>query len=89
MFGCYVGTTPEGLRSALNAIDNVSKVLGENLGIELPRVAVIGDQSSGKSSLLESIFGFLLPCEEDIVTSTPIQVEHWHDDASNMPRSAT
>lgn len=38
------------------------------------RVVVVGDQSSGKSSLIESMFGFELPRGQDIVTRTPIQV---------------
>lgn len=38
------------------------------------KIAVVGDQSSGKSSLIESMFGFSLPRGEGIVTRTPIQV---------------
>lgn len=37
------------------------------------KIAVVGDQSSGKSSLIESMFGFGLPRGGDIVTRTPIQ----------------
>lgn len=42
--------------------------------LQMYRVVVVGDQSSGKSSLIESMFGFELPRGQDIVTRTPIQV---------------
>ncbi|EFN56960.1 hypothetical protein CHLNCDRAFT_21811, partial [Chlorella variabilis] len=48
--------------------------------LQIPKIAVVGDQSSGKSSLIESIFGISLPRGEDIVTRTPIQVEHRYSD---------
>ena len=64
------------LRPVPNAVDAVARILGADADISLPRTVVVGDQSSGKSSLLESIFGFALPRGEDIVTRTPIQVEH-------------
>lgn len=41
---------------------------------QMYKVVVVGDQSSGKSSLIESMFGFELPRGQDIVTRTPIQV---------------
>lgn len=62
------------LRPVLNAVDEVARILGNDTRIPLPKTVVIGDQSSGKSSLLESVFGFPLPRGQDIVTRTPIQV---------------
>ena len=55
------------VRPILDAIDRVRPYLaGEN--IELPAIVVVGDQSSGKSSVLESISGIALPRGTNIVT---------------------
>lgn len=77
----FKGAYDKRLRTVLDSLDDVSRVLDSSkTGIKLPRTVVIGDQSSGKSSLLESIFGFALPRGQDIVTRTPIQVEHRRTD---------
>jgi hypothetical protein len=47
----------ENLRKLINVIDELRDV-GLQDYIELPRIAVVGTQSAGKSSLLESISGF-------------------------------
>ena len=44
------------IRPKLDVIDRVRQYLAEQ-DIDLPAIVVIGDQSSGKSSLLESISG--------------------------------
>lgn len=45
---------------------------------QMYKIAVVGDQSSGKSSLIESMFSFSLPRGGGIVTRTPIQARlHW------------
>ncbi|KAH0715620.1 hypothetical protein KY284_008525 [Solanum tuberosum] len=41
-------------------------------GIQLPTIVVIGDQSSGKSSVLESLTGISLPRGEGICTTVPL-----------------
>jgi hypothetical protein len=64
------------LRKALDAVDDASRLLGQNSGIDLPKMATVGDQSAGKSSVFESIFHFSLPRGEGIVARTPIQIEH-------------
>mgnify|MGYP001950459540 CR=1 FL=1 len=46
----------ENLRKLINVIDELRDV-GLNQYINLPRIAVIGSQSAGKSSLLEAIVG--------------------------------
>ncbi len=52
-------------------MDQVWEVLsGEK--ISLPSIAVIGDQSSGKSSVLQSISGVEFPTGTDCVTRCPI-----------------
>ena len=57
-------------RSVLDAVDRLRDVLdgidGEDFS--LPAIAVIGNQSSGKSSILERLSGVDLPRGEGMVT---------------------
>jgi len=53
----------------LTATTNVSKY------IELPMIAVMGDTSSGKSSLLSSISGVELPSSSELTTRCPIMLQ--------------
>ncbi len=46
----------ENLRKVVNLIDELRDI-GLQQHISLPRIAVLGTQSAGKSSLLESIVG--------------------------------
>ncbi|PKI33472.1 hypothetical protein CRG98_046121, partial [Punica granatum] len=41
-------------------------------GIQLPTIVVVGDQSSGKSSVLESLAGINLPRGQGICTRVPL-----------------
>jgi interferon-induced GTP-binding protein Mx1 len=46
----------------LNLFDEIRSILGDSeSSIELPSLAVIGNQSSGKSTVLERISGLSLP----------------------------
>ena len=40
--------------------------------VKLPSIVVVGDQSSGKSSVLESLSGIVLPRGQNIVTRCPL-----------------
>ena len=63
----------EKLVPVFNLIDGALTKAGLDDKIELPRIAVIGSQSSGKSSVLESIAGFdFLPRGIGLVTRCPI-----------------
>jgi interferon-induced GTP-binding protein Mx1 len=53
------------------AVSNVSRY------IELPMIAVMGDTSSGKSSLLTSISMVELPSSEKLTTRCPIMLQMW------------
>lgn len=47
--------------------------------IKLPRIAVIGTQSSGKSSLIEAIVGLdFLPRGDGVVTRRPLELRLKH-----------
>ena len=41
----------------INKLQDVLTISGQKLGIELPRIAVVGGQSAGKSSVLENFVG--------------------------------
>ena len=49
------------LGPVLDDFDAVRRHLPDSLGVDLPGICVIGDQSSGKTSLIESISGTQLP----------------------------
>ena len=58
-----------------NVLVNKLRDLGINQTIPLPRIAVVGDQSAGKSSLLESIVGIdFLPRGTGTVTRVPLEL---------------
>ena len=62
------------VRPWLDKIDKIREVLGtaNEVPISLPTIVVIGDQSSGKSSVLESISGVNLPKGGGCVTKCPL-----------------
>ena len=45
------------------------------IDLDLPNLVVVGDQSSGKSSLLKSITGIPLPTGTGTVTKSPIYIQ--------------
>ncbi|CAF0759358.1 unnamed protein product [Adineta steineri] len=60
-------------RSLLSAIDKMRELLhGEK--ITLPEIVVVGDQSVGKSSVLEAISGVQLPRAQNICTRCPLEL---------------
>lgn len=59
------------IKPILDAFDKIREILRFEK-IELPKIVVVGDQSSGKSSVLESITGVSLPRGENTVTKCPI-----------------
>lgn len=62
------------MRSMISLIDKL-RDFHLNDYISLPRIAVLGEQSAGKSSLLESICGMnFLPRGSGIVTRRPLEL---------------
>ncbi|XP_056294405.1 interferon-induced GTP-binding protein Mx-like [Pseudoliparis swirei] len=63
----------EKVRPCIDLID--SPPLGVEKDLALPAIAVIGDQSSGKSSVLEALSGVALPRGSGIVTRCPLELK--------------
>lgn len=65
----------ESLIQTINKLQDVFAVVGEHK-IDLPQIVVVGSQSSGKSSVLESLVGkSFLPRGTGIVTRAPLIIQ--------------
>jgi vacuolar protein sorting-associated protein 1 len=71
-----LGDTPYAVsRRKLNELVNILRDLGaETVGVKLPAIAVIGNQSAGKSSLIEAISQIKLPRNGNTCTRCPMEV---------------
>lgn len=64
------------LLPVVNKLHNIFQRCGLADPIDLPQIVVVGSQSSGKSSVLESIVGFdFLPRGAGVVTRSPILIQ--------------
>ena len=60
----------------VNKLQDIFAQVGSQSSIELPQVAVVGSQSSGKSSVLEALVGRdFLPRGSDICTRRPLVLQ--------------
>ncbi|XP_047659628.1 interferon-induced GTP-binding protein Mx1-like [Tachysurus fulvidraco] len=62
------------VRPCIDLIDSL-RALGVEKDLELPAIVVIGDQSSGKSSVLEALSGVALPRGTGMVTRCPLELK--------------
>ncbi|PPQ82662.1 hypothetical protein CVT24_004200 [Panaeolus cyanescens] len=62
----------QGRRKMLDLVNRLHKI-GAQLDIDIPQIAVIGAQSAGKSSLIESISGITLPRGSGTCTRCPTE----------------
>lgn len=71
-------STSLGSKATLTKIDKLREL---NVGsiIPLPQLVVVGDQSSGKSSVLESLTGFSFPRAAGLCTRYATQITCCHD----------
>ena len=62
-------------RKTLDALSKIREVLGSHGELALPQLCAIGDQSSGKSSLLECLTGVQFPVKSGLCTRVPTVVQ--------------
>ncbi|KAK9803596.1 hypothetical protein WJX72_003244 [[Myrmecia] bisecta] len=76
----------ETLIPAINRLQDIFSQVTLDFKLELPQVAVIGSQSSGKSSVLEALVGRdFLPRGPDICTRRPLVLQLVKQPPSNSP----
>uniref|UniRef100_A0A673ZH06 Dynamin-type G domain-containing protein n=1 Tax=Salmo trutta TaxID=8032 RepID=A0A673ZH06_SALTR len=68
----------EKVRPFIDLVDNMRSI-GIDKELPLPAIAVVGDQSSGKSSVLETLSGVALPRGTGIVTRCPLLLQLCND----------
>ena len=66
------------IRPVLDAVDKLRLLMVMKEGIQLPTIVVVGGQSSGKSSVLESLAGINLPRGQGICTRVPLVMRLQH-----------
>ncbi|KAJ3595981.1 hypothetical protein NHX12_002390 [Muraenolepis orangiensis] len=77
----------EALIPVINKLQDVFNTVGADI-IHLPQIVVVGTQSSGKSSVLESLVGKdLLPRGTGIVTRRPLILQLVHVDTEDRRKS--
>ncbi|XP_056596278.1 interferon-induced GTP-binding protein Mx3-like [Triplophysa dalaica] len=65
----------ENIRPYIDLIDHLRSIgVQKDFNIALPTIVVIGDQSTGKSSVLEALSGVALPRGTGIVTRCPLEL---------------
>ncbi|KAL4959231.1 uncharacterized protein BDV14DRAFT_185050, partial [Aspergillus stella-maris] len=85
------GEPPPGLFSSrtserLNIIDRV-RANGVGNRIALPQIVVAGDQSAGKSSVLEGFTGFPYPRQDGLCTRFATEISLRHEPGTQRARS--
>lgn len=63
-----------GVKSLVKAIQTLRDLGVENLGLPLPKIVVVGDQSTGKSSLIEGISEIKVPRNTGTCTRCPLEI---------------
>ena len=77
----------EPLIPIINKLQDVFHAIGQS-PLDLPQIVVIGSQSSGKSSVLESIVGReFLPRGTGVVTRRPLVIQLYNNKDSSLPAS--
>ena len=73
------------MRKFINVIDELRDV-GLQQHIKLPRICMLGGQSAGKSSVLESVVGLdFLPRGDGVVTRRPLELRLNHTAKGTEP----
>ncbi|KAF3922135.1 Dynamin [Arthrobotrys entomopaga] len=75
----------EEMRDMVTTINQLRTKGVEDLGLPLPRIAVIGNQSAGKSSLIEAISGIRVPRFAGTCTRCPLEITLTEDPSPLAP----
>ncbi|XP_042666921.1 interferon-induced GTP-binding protein Mx-like isoform X2 [Centrocercus urophasianus] len=62
------------IRPCIDLVDSL-RMLGIGNDLTLPAIALIGDQNSGKSSVLEALSGVSLLTDSDVITRCPLELK--------------
>ncbi|KAK8446304.1 hypothetical protein SEVIR_9G465800v4 [Setaria viridis] len=81
-----VASYDDQIRPLLDAVDRLRHLKVTQEGIQLPTIVVVGDQSSGKSSVLESLAGISLPRGQGICTRVPLVMWLQDDPSVDSPK---
>ncbi|XP_051719712.1 interferon-induced GTP-binding protein Mx-like [Ctenopharyngodon idella] len=73
-YGAFHNHFIDSVQPLIELIDSL-RFIGIDKDIDLPSIAVVGDQSSGKSSVLEALSGVSLPRGNGIVTRCPLELK--------------
>ncbi|MCJ1363991.1 vacuolar protein sorting-associated protein 1 [Acarospora aff. strigata] len=86
--GYSINVNDPGLITLVNKLQDVFTTVGVQNPIDLPQIAVVGSQSSGKSSVLENIVGRdFLPRGTGIVTRRPLILQLINRSSPNKPQT--
>jgi GTPase SAR1 family protein len=66
-------TQGERIKAIVKCVNNL-RYLGVESDVPLPKICVVGDQSAGKSSLVETLSGIKVPRAEGCCTRCPLEV---------------
>ena len=81
----FAGSFYQNLRALITLVDHLRDAGLQNY-IRLPRIVTLGVQSSGKSSVLESIVGLnFLPRNEGVCTRRPLELRLVHTEGTMKP----
>ncbi|KAI4117298.1 MAG: hypothetical protein LQ338_007577 [Usnochroma carphineum] len=64
----------QGMKAFVTLIQDLRDLGVEELVLPLPKICVLGDQSTGKSSLIEGISGIKVPRERGTCTRCPLEI---------------
>lgn len=72
--GASIGLISQGMKSMMKKIQDLRHLGVENKGMPLPKVCVVGDQSAGKSSLIEGMSEIKVPRSAGCCTRCPLEI---------------
>ncbi|KAL8736812.1 MAG: hypothetical protein Q9166_000178 [cf. Caloplaca sp. 2 TL-2023] len=74
----------QGMKALLTLVQNLRDLGVEDLVLPLPKIAVVGDQSTGKSSLIEGISGIKVPRSSGTCTRCPLEINLTNTDVNGQ-----